>query len=163
MQRHPTLYSKLAVACRNVPIQMTVVFGVLASLFASIMVWQQERENLQSSLQETTGNFSAALQKKIDDSLEALVLVANSSQGATAKRFERQNFASREREFAKLAKEVLSETPALERIDWIPRIKNSERKTYEKQIQQIYIPKQTNSEKATGQLFEKAPDKLSRI
>ncbi|MEM9538037.1 MAG: diguanylate cyclase [Cyanobacteria bacterium P01_E01_bin.42] len=159
MQSHPTLSSKLAVACRNVPIQVTVVCGVLASLFVSMIVWQQERENLQSSLQEKTGNFSTALQKTIDDSVETLVLVANSTQSATAPSVDRQIFSLREREFALVAKDVLSETPALQRIDWIPRIKNPDRQMYEQEIQQIYRPTETNSEQSTGQLLEKAPDR----
>lgn len=129
------------------PAALVLLLGIVLTLVFFNTVQRQEQARVQAEFERQANTYVAAIQKSIERNLEVLASIGGlytASQDVS-----RQDF----REFVK---GPLSDHNDIQALEWIPRVTDAERASYEEGAQDWFAGFQFSARKVQGQM-ERAP------
>ena len=109
---------------QRITVAALLATGALISLFSAGQIAEHEAAENRFDFEVSAGDGAVALQRNIDDLLQALRSVTYFYSGS--------EFVDR-REFATFVEPLLRRYEGLQALEWIPRVRGSERHIYESQ------------------------------
>lgn len=111
---------------RNILFTVIVVLGIALAILVSALSYHADEKRLREQFGETTENRHFALKRELESNLDALgalqALYYHSIKDVDVKRSEFRNFTGY----------ILKQRNSIQALEWIPRVPDSRRETYEK-------------------------------
>ena len=107
---------------RYLPVMLTVCCGTAVSIAMFVIVHGWERERIRLDFERRAMHLAVPIQRSVDESIEALRAIHSFYEAAgTVTR----------RQFGAFVWREVSEHTSIQALEWIPRVRDAERATYE--------------------------------
>jgi GAF domain-containing protein/CHASE1-domain containing sensor protein len=129
-------------------VTLTVCFGIAVSIAMSIIVYGWERERIRLDFETRAMHLAVPIERSVQESIEGLRAISS---------FLEASGTIGRRQFEAFAKREVAEHPSIQALEWVPRVRDSERAAYEAAARREGSPDfQITERSSQGQMIRRA-------
>lgn len=117
------------------------IIGLLVTSLVTLELYNQETDKVLAGFKNHTNEYGAIIDKEVRVNFEVLHLLKS--------HFERQEVVT-PKEFDLISGDILERYPDIQALEWIPKVANSERLTFEEEMKETFLRFEIRERKKQG-------------